>query len=382
MNDVQRFQSEHLFLLVGTNPLPNYVAAKLLRKPDGHVYLVHTDETAPIADRLIAALSLGNATKIPVKEAEGDDIFAQVARYARDKQGVGLNYTGGTKTMAVHAYRAVEQTCPEAAFSYLDAGALSMIVERQNTYRKIPVSFAVQPDIRTLLELHGYTLKREPIREPFQPNVCRELAKICTQLREWCDNNLRSGPGTNFRKKQELKSAALPPFENANRYWQGCQTLSDLAAQWEKEVGYLAEWLDGKWLEHYTLWALQQIESDCQIHQPGMSFEPKERDFEFDVAAMRGYQLFALSCSTESKKGVLKLKLFEAYVRARQMGGDEARIGLVCCAPQDNPDSNPARIQSEMEESWDAQGKVRVFGAEHLLDLPAHLRDWFNSQSQ
>jgi hypothetical protein len=142
----------------------------------------------------------------------------------------------------------------------------------------------------------------------------------------------------------------------------------------------LARWLDGIWLEHYTLWAVRQIASECYVHQAGLSFRPKERDFEFDVAAMRGYQLFALSCTTESRKGLLKGKLFEAYVRARQMGGDEARVGLVCCAAKENPDSNPSAVQREIEESWDAKGKVRVFGVEDLPDLPVHLKTWFDSQ--
>jgi hypothetical protein len=150
----------------------------------------------------------------------------------------------------------------------------------------------------------------------------------------------------------------------------------------------VAKWLDGKWLEHYTLWALQQIASECQMHQAWMNIEAikkndnKDRSFELDVVAMRGYQLFAISCTTGYKKSPLKSKLFEAYVRARQMGGDEARVGLVSCAPKDNPDSNPSSIQSEIEEAWDAQGKVRVFGAEHLPDLPTYLKDWFDSQLQ
>lgn len=32
-----RYQSDYLFLLVGTNPLPNYVAAELLLKQDGQL---------------------------------------------------------------------------------------------------------------------------------------------------------------------------------------------------------------------------------------------------------------------------------------------------------------------------------------------------------
>ncbi|MEJ5346107.1 MAG: DUF1887 family CARF protein [Chloroflexus sp.] len=423
--DMRPFKTKHLFILVGANPLPNYVAAKLLlnsgehqsgehqsgehqsgehqsgehqsgehqsgeHQSNGHLYLVHTSETEEIADRLIAALKLElkkTATKIPVDEANTEDIFNKVSEHARGKQNVGLNYTGGTKTMAVHAYRAVKEACPGAVFSYLDAKCLQMIIERPQSQQKFPVALDVRPTIEVLLALHGYQL--HPVVSSSQSNVrylqlCQVLAKYGIQWRQWCNQNLRSGPDTPFRKKAELSAVILPCLQAVN--WQNGNTLGDLAAHWKLEVGELAEWLDGKWLEHYTLWELQQIASVCHIHQVGMNIQAtmktgsQNRHFEFDVVAMRGYQLFALSCSTEHRKGKLKLKLFEAYIRARQMGGEEARVGLVCCAPENNPDSSPSVIQTEIEESWDAQGKVRVFGAEHLPNLQTHLQDWFNSQ--
>ena len=322
---------------------------------------------------------------ISVEESNINDIFCKMNNTCKNlgDDGVGLNYTGGTKTMVVHAYRAIETNCPRAVFSYLHARSLKMVVEqRDQPCLEVPVSLLVQPKIQDLLALHGYTLKHDPISQPFKPEVCRVLAQIgCKEWREWCNTNLRDGK--ELRREREIKTIGLPvdkPFDKLAPYWEGCQTLSDLAEQWEMRAKKIAKWLDGTWLEHYTLWALQQIAFDCQIHQYGMSFEPKERDFEFDVAAMRGYQLFALSCTTGSKKSDVKSKLFEAYVRAKQMGGDEARVGLVCCAPKDNPENNPMVIQGEVEETWDAQGKVRVFGAEHLSDLQKHLKEWFNSQ--
>ncbi len=387
MNDLSEFQSEHLFLLIGTNPLPNYIAANLLRKPNGTIYFVHTDETIQIAQRLAQLLGLPTekANFISVEESNIEDIFHKISNICEKfvKEPVGLNYTGGTKTMVVHAYRAIEVNCQEIVFSYLHARSLRMVVERHDQPSlEFPVSLLVPSKIQDLLALHGYTLKHDPISQPFGPKVCYELAQIpCKVWRDWCDKNLRNDKGV--LKERDLKTVKLPvdsPFAKVVPYWQGCQTLGDLAKLWGMTVKNLAEWLDGKWLEHYTLWALRQIASDCQIHQCGISFEPKERDFEFDVAAMRGYQLFALSCTTSSKKGIVKSKLFEAFVRARQMGGDEARVGLVCCAPKDNPENNPAVIQGEIEETWDAQGKVRVFGAEHLPDLQSNLRDWFKSQ--
>ncbi|MFP4441185.1 MAG: hypothetical protein ACLFVO_28460 [Chloroflexaceae bacterium] len=58
--------------------------------------------------------------------------------------------------------------------------------------------------------------------------------------------------------------------------------------------------------------------------------------FEFDVAFMRGHQLFGLSCSAMTKKPELKKKLFEAAVRAAQLGGGETCFALVCCADGNN----------------------------------------------
>ena len=390
MPDLSEFQTQNLILLIGTNPLPNYVAAQILLKPGGHLYLVYTDETNEITERLAAKLGLAmgiNTTKIHVDEAKSDNIFEQVQRCAEGLHDVGLNYTGGTKMMAVHAYRAVEQVCPKAVFSYLDARSLKMIIEKKRQLQQeIPVALYIELDIQTLLQLHGYTLKHDSIQKAMYPDICKTLAKIGTKWRNWCDNNLRSGPGTSLKKKTELRAVSLDDVEEIN--WQGCCTLFELAIKWKKKEDEVAKWLDGKWLEHYTLWALQQIASECQMHQAWMNIEAikkndnKDRSFELDVVAMRGYQLFAISCTTGYKKSPLKSKLFEAYVRARQMGGDEARVGLVSCAPKDNPDSNPSSIQSEIEEAWDAQGKVRVFGAEHLPDLPTYLKDWFDSQLQ
>lgn len=389
MYNIQDFQSKHLFLLIGANPLPNYVAAKLLRKPDAKVYFIHTDETLEIAQRLAGLLGLSKETKsfIPVIESDIDDVFDEVSNICKNlgEQEVGLNYTGGTKTMVVHAYRAVEKLCHDPVFSYLDARSMKMIIERRDQpCLDFPVSLSIKPEIQDLLALHGYSLEHYPNWHPFKPEVCLELVKIPRdELRKWCDNYLRDDKNSLKKKEKDLKPILLPidpPFDKVASHWQGCKTLGELSEKWDIKVKELSRWLDGLWLESYTLWALQKIATECEIHQCGTSFEPKERNFEFDVAAMRGYQLFAISCTTGSNKGLLKSKLFEAYVRARQMGGDEARVGLVCCAPENNPENNPELIQSEIEETWDAQGKLQVFGAEHLPNLSEHLREWFNSQ--
>ncbi len=382
LEKISQYQSDSLFLLIGMNPLPNYVVYRLLAKPDCHVYFVHSDKTSQIADRLanVMDLPVNSWTKIRVDESNAIDIFTKIYKYAKGKSKLGLNYTGGTKTMAVHSYRAIHATEPNAIFSYLDARRLELIIDKEGTSSiRLPVGLSVRLSIEALLTLHGRTPDKLN-RDPFQPDFCRELVTIPrTELRKWCDDNLRSGSGTALKKKQDPKTE-LPPFENLSKYWNGCKTMGELTALWGEKIGSIARWFDGKWLEHYTLWAVQQVSNECEVHDAVWNLEPKKGKFDLDVAALRGYQLFAISCTTVSSKSIIKQKLFEVYVRAHQLGGDEARVGIVCFAPENNPSGNPARIKEEIEEQWDAEGKFRVFGEEDLPHLTDRFKDWFNSQ--
>ena len=109
---------------------------------------------------------------------------------------------------------------------------------------------------------------------------------------------------------------------------------------------------------------------------------PVELGFEFDVIGLRGYQLFAISCANANDKETIKLKLFEVFVRARQMGGDEARIAVVCRAPAHDENRTPEAIEDEIRREWDREGKIRIFGEEHLPDLPTHLAEWVTVQPE
>jgi len=383
---------------MGTNPLPNYVAAKLLAKPDGYIYFVYTDETDKITNRLIEVLKLKDDKyfKIPTDGTDEANIFNQVARYAKGKKDIGINYTGGTKIMSVQSYRAIEKISPDAVFSYLDARELSMRISKLNELiAPYPVEHSVKLPFSDLLFMHGYTLDHPPEKNPIQYEVACDLANLerdsLDSLRCWCNYNLRSGPRTpikgttgNRKKKEQERKQLMEiklPEDDAlivlSSSKHGCNTLGELSKKWGIDIGELARWLDGKWLEHYTLWAVKKAASSCDINDWGLNIEPKEKDFEFDVAAMFGYQLFAISCTTDKNKGLLKQKLFEAYIRARQMGGEEARVGLVCCASPEDPNSNPEKIEHEIQEEWDAKYKIRVFGADTLPKLPEIFEDWF-----
>ena len=50
----ESWKTDHLILLVGSNPLPNYVAAQLLLNEGGTLHLLHSVQTREIADLIKA----------------------------------------------------------------------------------------------------------------------------------------------------------------------------------------------------------------------------------------------------------------------------------------------------------------------------------------
>jgi hypothetical protein len=411
----EEYHTDYLFLLIGTNPLPNYVTARLLLKPGGTIYLVHSKATEGIAKRLMDLMiqvGVEEVRRIPIRSGEPDTIYTEVRKYAQDlmnKGRVGLNYTGGTKTMAVHAYRAVEQatqeTGKEAVFSYLDANDLSMIIDPIRTARRLrfPISLSVQPSLGNLLHLHNIQLvPGAPLRESYLLRTANSLAALHSTesgraaWANWCMGLHREDRPDKFKSPGQLKQVQLPTngelFNVTSALGaeigldEDAITLGDI---WPKSpwAGYksrdamekIAKWLDGVWLEHYTFGQLQEISTEQNLHPEGMGIgldtDPDESpyDFEFDVAAIRGYQLFAISCTRDYSESLCKFKLLEAYTRASQLGGEEARVGLVSCH------SNPAIVQKEVEDAWGVKERVQVFGYRDLAHLSDKLAEWFGS---
>lgn len=448
-------QSDHLLLLVGSNPLPNAVAGKLLTAQGGTITLVHSKNSFPVAQRLQGWLYQKGFSNPRLKEVEESHPVSvaqsvQAELQSVHVQRVGLNYTGGTKAMSVHAYRAVEQWANaqhkqgrnvETVFSYLDARKLEIIFDPADPSsgeygRREYVGLEVPLTLTDLLDLHGWTLKHAPTTRPLLLDSACSLASIHTQRetaeiwRVWLRGELLNKatrleqlrvrcrrapddqectveqPTRKWWNKSKLKEVILqcptetalqPLAENLKRETQ--QTDAMHLGNAARKCGYsdpvdFCKWLDGLWLESALLQTLHDCTKANTLHDVSMNLEPASgsdnpTSFEFDVVAMRGYQLFAFSCSTdtESVQGGtdrLKKKLFEAAIRARQLGGDEARVALVCCS--DNPDKLQREMRHVFAGSTDGppeQGNehIKVFGCRDLPDLAGRVSQWIQHQS-
>lgn len=426
------YQVDHLFLLIGENPLPNYVAARLLLQQGGTPHLVYTTGTERPAKRLQKILDseltgFQNSQLVPLEEYESDayQIQARIQEALKDLNGkVGLNYTGGTKAMAVHAYRAMfKEKGQEAVFSYLDPRRLEMCVDREEGDR---IRLKVDPEdlevkIAKIFQIHGWQWLSEPDYAPTSPEAASAFAQFHANpelgklWREWCNKVLRKATRNQqdkWWKERELKEVAPLSLEipsnsettqqaslkdypeiiealKALGYSDGANTISlqDVQKKGFKDLSNLCKWLDGEWLEDYTLQQVQQVKKELKIYESAASFWIKDpasteqrTKFQFDVAFTRGYQLFAISCTTIDEKPGCKQKLFEAYIRARQLGGDEARVALVCCA--NNRDTNALKTEitnvfkPNPDSNTQGDSKLTVFGCEDLPNLSAKIEQW------
>lgn len=426
-----------LLLLVGTNPLPVYISAVLAADQSTQIFLLHSKRTYFFAENIRQAL----VSDFPVKNISLFEIKARepalvrnsilaVLNHINQDCHVVLNFTGGTKVMSAVAYHEIKSRFLHAEFIYLDANSLSLIVEKpsQNDSLVIPLENRVALSFTTLLGLHGYECGiNKKNHSPICVEACRKIASHVAHdarsWRNWCDRWLR-------RMKpipegwDETLSYFLPGEDELTEVfktglmnfleWAGCdeinsdanlkkieinqnndfhdvfeslqpgrhlRTMEDMVGgeNFFRNLGELAGFLDGGWLEHYCLHNLLLLKEEGIIHEALLNIvsrDPNPHRFELDAVAMRGYQLFVISCTTSTERSLNKSRLFEAFARSRQIGGDESRFGVVSAYPA------AAELEKELREEWKSKNVIRVFGPDCLMDLSRHLAGWINAESQ
>jgi hypothetical protein len=371
----------HLILLIGTNPLPNFVVAEYFLQQNPNlqkIWLVHSEEDSTIhqkgtkqfaenlkillekrlkPERSIAFdyVALSNVSR--AKEI-GSCFKEKCLDHLEPRSAVHVNYTGGTKVMCTQVYRSIEQEQEKIvtrSFSYLDAKTFRIIYDDER-----PDS----PDLREhvaltfaeMIFLHGYKRVNEPSSADFSKAV-----KVFTELianKKLDEYYAESGgyqrilferkdrPGELVKAKSHLKLDELEKFQPngvflsvLNALPEGYRFLKDdkfMDTEFKNNAACedTVKFLDGGWLEEYVYDVLAtgileaQVSKDknWEIKKDGWQGDSK---FELDVVLIKGYQLIGISCTTDGKKGLCKSKGFEIILRTQQIGGDEAKAILV-----------------------------------------------------
>jgi len=403
---------DRLILLMGGNPLPNWVAAVSLLRSGGTVFLLHSKFSDNASHKLEATLlqQASPASELPVvaavervslgDEHDNPDRIQQAIRSLVQREPDmrwGLNYTGGTKTMSVHSYRTLAALQPDAVLSYLDATRGQLAIERPDA---APTRVQVTPplSLEALFQLHGnrWQADRPPQRAAIQVAAARRMAQalqveaVSNQWRQWRVSVLH--PATKDRRTKYWKQVeqidlsrslplglAPPALGRILREHFGAAHGLDLSrfAEWGfHDPIELCAWLDGVWLEHIVLATLQQQAETLGLCDTGLGFNIADPNsvrgwdkFELDVAATRGYHFVGLSCTTTASKKLCKQKLIEVAQRSMQLGGSEARFALVCGYHR------PDWLRSELE-TLTRNSKIAVFGRGDWLRLDRCIAQW------
>jgi hypothetical protein len=430
------YKVDHLFLLIGKNTLPNYVAAKLLlRDPSqSRLVLIYSNGTHEERLRLedtLRAEVFRSFENVPVEESNPTNIENEIRLKAKGLTGkIGLNYTGGTKAMSVYAYRELSKL-PDVQFSYLDARTLSLVISG-SVSTTLSVGTLVAVPLRVLLGLHSRKLSFKP--DPLWSQTAQAIAKLHAN-----DESRKTWHGwiaQTFFKEPQWPQFKGPQFDEQKpterdvewqqwvrelcvwktykqRNWVNkthlknvelstLSTFSTVHAALLQETGLsesdyfcgdkgspglmqkgqftdadkLGKWFEGEWLDSYVLQQVKHIQDENRynITEAGNDLKPQgTQEAQIDVAFTRGYQLFALSCTSSEEKGLCKSKLLEVVVRAEQLGGAEARSALICCYDK------PQELQQEVTDLCGAN--VRVFGRDDLLNIQTCLENWISDVS-
>ncbi len=345
-----------LVLLIGTNPLPNYVVAKYFLKNNSNlqrIWLVHTEErnwqrgTREFAQYLRGVLKekLGSEVKhvkfneVALSDAGlaksiVEDIRSKLLEdflQERNTRRMHMNYTGGTKAMAVHVYRALEQEVKDrCSFSYLDARKFTLIDDDTGDITG-DLREEIDISLNNLIKLHGC---RKEKRE--------ERKEKCTEEK--------------FERFREVVKI--------NDYAEFKEQIKG------KNLGFC--------LERYVNEVLtKKAQEDEDFKRKNITVEmnwniynrdSSEKNFELDLIILNGYQVCCISCGTALGRGheeKLKLKGMEVIHRANQIGGDESRAVLVTCVD----DVGVRRISDDlMRDTGSTEKKLKVLGKSHLQE--------------
>lgn len=320
---MSNFDFTDLILLVGTNPLPNYVVGKYFlgerENKIKRIFLVHTTKTQDFAKALAKKIS----QIVPIKpllltsEAHGATIRGDIASYWKKEENkpnysdmhIHINYTGGTKAMSIHVIQAFQElqksggkgiTISKLSYSYLEADKHKMYNDDEPNPISGDLRKIINIELNDLLEIHKYN-KPTNGKNPISDQMQQDVSSFCKSLNK---NYLGSSIKVDLRKIAKSEISLGFALEHFVRYF--LEEDSDL----KKLIS------DGK----------LKVCSNLHLKQSNW---PSKRYFEIDILLLFGYELIGISCYAGRSIKMSKLKGFEIMHRVTQLGGEEAKSILV-----------------------------------------------------
>lgn len=277
-----------------------------------------------------------------------------------------VNYTAGTKHMAVAAYTLWTDSAPRGDAAYLSGEeilwdkkspeTLTSILELNEilklNFGQIPsgkdkeleteVSLAIQDYIR----LNSWEAYQELI-----PKIHGGKTKFALDDKPIILKSYNAEDDKNF------KAGGIFDGFDWSLWLEVVKRPNDTGLPVKKDRTRLAK---SEWLEH---WLAEFIRPHFDEVAQGLQFTGSD-DPEIDVLARKGPLLYLFSCTVDETDYLVKSKAFEAYQRSHRLGGDLTRYAVVSMAKEETLDRTLERVE---EERWEGHDRFRVFGRQHII---------------
>lgn len=385
-----------LILLVGSNPLPNYLAASALRPK--RVILIYTPETQLQKDFLTQTLADQRHDCKIVEELTSSttaiDVRQTIDNLMRNNDGgMSLNYTGGTKVMAAQALRAFYNNDGlEAGASYLDEGGAGKdpVLRFDNGEDRSITELGARLRLTDILSLHGIKYQPRSPR-PYTPAdaevLCHAIIGNVSLAHTMYQSVYRRNDSAVNRKRMKLREASESPI-NFTEYGLNL-SIKSLPFEGMSNSAYdnWSDFVSGEWFEFWIGERIKEatVHSNPEITIGINAFRGETRaQLQVDGAVIQGCRSYFLSCTTSTQKALCKSKLFEINIRSKHLGGDLARAALFCLGSSETV----AELQNDIRALWGATNTTRVFGIEDVKAWSTHngqaanlrsLKEWLES---
>ena len=379
---------DNLILLVGSNPLPNYLTAMMMRPKQ--VILFYTEETQGVAENLGTILKekIENVSIKPRQFANAtdcksirDNFASELENLPNEDSSFHLDYTGGTKAMAAHSRWCMWMKLNEnsdACCSYLDESSGELKFDDGCKY---PLdSSLIQLDLDTLLRLHE--IERENKKSGFELMSSCDFDKMAKKVLEDDELELANKLNSIHRISPDKTRSFTEAKEKKNVYDATALGLDGIpdtipGENWKKDkFEAWTKFLRGDWLEVLVEKLVKDLfaqeskdskDSSVHIHRNIQCKNKAGRPFQIDVLVIRGHRLYVISCTMCYDIQGCKSKVIEASVRAAQMGGGLARCCLVSFLHgEEGKKIRLDEVQNDVADIWDSATTPKVFGLDHL----------------
>ena len=394
-----------LFLLVGSNPLPDYTVGDYLLKSERQdknelplpdlIVLVHSEETKRFAQILKGKFKHKRreikVELIDLKDKENDpknikNILNNFLEKKNNISSLHLNFTGGKKTMSVYTYMIIynyaKKNEKKAIFSYLDPDKHWLVLEDS---RHFPTDNDLRRkvflNINTLLELHDMEIKNQGKEKPLYKEIMNEekfnevvkyiLQTITEDRKKWksemdkfrerFSDKIKTKTGKLKKKTkliEEIKKANEDGiFESLFNHSFGLLKNNKYDVEQAEKFPSFYKFVTGGWLEDLVLITLQKLQKEEKIKvndiRKNIKAKYKGRETEIDIIVIKGYEMFLISCTTDNGIGLVKQKAFEAIYRAQQLGGEHAKVIVVSLMDntrENDRDNNLEELKKDLSQ--------------------------------